>query len=280
MGYNILGREIEELVTEVTEGYLTEEEFSDAFVIQQRMDARKAQDHYNGDSDYKPEIQQLESFSDTRPSNWDVGIGELVEEGTIDVFDLHKRPNNRKTTEEKFYERIVQSPENGFLVDDNIWHDLFNEPSRTVGVTIDRDIWGFIENNYSDSGRFNPKLDQEGRVECTTYFTNEDILDFLQKSMENDRALTYASGLEDRLKNYWDSEVVDNFMDMVEPIADPVDATPVGSSDYPVDAGIAEVANREDLDIVTYDSDFLEESDEIFIDGQEVYTPHQAKEMI
>jgi predicted nuclease of predicted toxin-antitoxin system len=92
----------------------------------------------------------------------------------------------------------------------------------------------------------------------------------------------YAEGLRERLveDEAHSTEAAGIFMDTVEELANEVSDEPVNGSQYPVDAGIAEAASQNDLDIVTYDQDFLDENDPITMPEVEVYTPHQATEMM
>lgn len=280
MDFDLFDKEVEELVDEVASGILKPEEFDELFRIQQRRDARRAKYDSRGDSDYTPEVESLGFFSENRPSNTTIAIRESIIDEAADILSLQRHPEDDFNIDGDFYKRALKTPNKGFMMDDNIFHDLFNDPKRSIDTKIDRNVWGCFHEHFENPERFNPELNHNGKVRINENFNRDDILGFLDSAVSEGYQLAYASGLEERLSNYWDREVVEIFMDMVNRIADPVESKPVGSSEYPVDAGISEAATNHDLDVVTYDRDFLETDDEIWNESQEVYTPQQAYEMM
>lgn len=274
MDFEILGNPPRKLITEVKRGFLEEEEFSDLVLTQERIHARRSRI-----SELSP-VDSLRAFSETRPSSSEIDRIDAELDDGKDTIDVINRPETKPNIDEKFYNRSLREVEEGLLVDDNIWYDFFEPKERVYESTVSPQNWGFMKNQYSEYSDFDPKVDCNGEIEVSRSFNVDSALELLEKANENDLTLAYAEGLQDRLENYWDQGVVENFMDIINEMANAREALPNSDSRYPVDAGIADAAEYENLDILTYDRDFLDKEDPIWKKGVEIYTPQQACEMI
>jgi hypothetical protein len=231
-------------------------------------------------------IERLENFARERVSL--DNTREVLQEdrpyaSEIRPYTVHEDFYSRKPWKEG--KESVDGEEGRFLVDDCIWHDLFSSASRSFDpLKIDNELSGYMKERYTDpdirakrsSGTDKESgLDKEFRRKGFNY---TDIVGLLKEA----DSVMYPAGLRRRMVDQSDhsTQAAELFMDQVEEIADPVGCTQMPESRYPVDAGIARKASQEGLDVVTYDRDFLDTDDPIWRNDVDVYTPHQATEMM
>ena len=259
---------LENLVEDVKDSNLSEGEAHAVLNTGELVHARR---HLNSEPRSKVEaIESLEAYAEARPEL--ANSREVLNRNYPRIEDIEKQ---KVSTD--FYNRTLEETEGEFLVDDCIWYDLFKASRRSLDpLEVNYEVAGFIAENYDD-----PTLEASSATKKQYKHEDFDHTD-ITGLLKDAESVYYAEGLRERLveDEAHNTEAAGIFMDTVEELANEVSDEPVNGSQYPVDAGIAEAASQNDLDIVTYDQDFLDENDPITMPEVEVYTPHQATEMM